>query len=53
MNPAPADLTAASKFLSWVLRHEPGAVGIQLDDGGWADIGASVPPAFIGFPPAV
>jgi putative RNA 2'-phosphotransferase len=39
-DPAPADLTAASKFLSWVLRHDPGAVGLRLDDGGWADISA-------------
>jgi putative RNA 2'-phosphotransferase len=27
--------TATSKFLSYVLRHEPGAVGIELDAGGW------------------
>jgi putative RNA 2'-phosphotransferase len=39
-DPAPADLTSASKFLSWVLRHDPGAIGLQLDDGGWADISA-------------
>jgi putative RNA 2'-phosphotransferase len=32
-----ADLTAASKFLSWVLRHDPGAIGLRLDDAGWAD----------------
>jgi putative RNA 2'-phosphotransferase len=38
--PALADLTAASKFLSWVLRHDPGAIGLELDDGGWADISA-------------
>jgi putative RNA 2'-phosphotransferase len=30
--------TAASKFLSYVLRHEPAAVGISLDSGGWVAI---------------
>lgn len=30
--------TAASKFLSFVLRHEPKAVGITLDAGGWVDV---------------
>jgi putative RNA 2'-phosphotransferase len=39
-DPALADLTAASKFLSWVLRHDPAAIGLRLDDGGWADISA-------------
>ena len=24
-----------SKFLSLVLRHEPGKIGITLDEGGW------------------
>lgn len=28
----------ASKFLSKVLRHDPGSVGIVLDDAGWADL---------------
>lgn len=27
-----------SKFLSLVLRHEPGAAGIALDEHGWADV---------------
>ena len=27
-----------SKFLSYVLRHEPHAIGLQLDSEGWADI---------------
>jgi putative RNA 2'-phosphotransferase len=31
-------LTATSKFLSFVLRHEPGAIGLTLDAQGWADI---------------
>lgn len=28
----------ASKFLSKVLRHDPGLAGIVLDDAGWADL---------------
>jgi putative RNA 2'-phosphotransferase len=28
-----------SKFLSLVLRHKPGKIGLALDDQGWADIG--------------
>jgi putative RNA 2'-phosphotransferase len=31
-------LTATSKFLSLVLRHQPEVVGMQLDDEGWLDI---------------
>jgi putative RNA 2'-phosphotransferase len=27
-----------SKFLSMVLRHDPGRVGITLDGGGWVDV---------------
>lgn len=30
-----AELTAASKFLAYVLRHDPAAIGLALDDGGW------------------
>ncbi|HVY28332.1 MAG TPA: RNA 2'-phosphotransferase [Polyangiaceae bacterium] len=30
--------TDASKFLSFVLRHEPAAVGIALDSSGWVDV---------------
>ena len=36
------DLTSASKFLSFVLRHDPGAIGLTLDREGWADIDALV-----------
>jgi putative RNA 2'-phosphotransferase len=32
------DLTRLSRFLSYVLRHDPGAVGIELDPGGWVDV---------------
>lgn len=31
-----------SKFLSFVLRHQPDAIGITLDLEGWADISALV-----------
>lgn len=27
-----------SKFLSLILRHDPGKIGLQLDDSGWADV---------------
>lgn len=30
--------TKVSKFLSFVLRHDPGAIGIQLDRRGWVNI---------------
>ena len=28
-----------SKFLSFVLRHDPGSIGLRLDEQGWADVG--------------
>ncbi len=31
-------LTETSKFLSYVLRHAPEAIGLTLDSEGWADI---------------
>lgn len=31
-------LNETSKFLSYILRHEPQAIGLQLDSEGWADI---------------
>lgn len=31
-------VTTASKFLSYVLRHEPQAIELTLDSEGWADI---------------
>jgi putative RNA 2'-phosphotransferase len=30
--------TELSKFLSFVLRHEPGAIGLTLDSAGWAAV---------------
>ena len=35
-------LSDASRFLSYVLRHRPDAIGISLDREGWADIAALV-----------
>ena len=32
------ELTTISKFMSLVLRHQPGLIGIELDAAGWADI---------------
>ena len=32
------NLTSKSKFLSLVLRHEPGAIGLVLDENGWANV---------------
>jgi putative RNA 2'-phosphotransferase len=32
------DLTETSKFLSYVLRHNPAAIGAELDEHGWIDI---------------
>lgn len=32
------DLVAASKFLTYVLRHNPGAIGVELDEHGWIEI---------------
>ncbi len=31
-------LNETSKFLSYILRHEPHTIGLQLDAEGWADI---------------
>jgi len=30
------DIKAISKFLSFVLRHDPGSIGLALDEAGWA-----------------
>jgi putative RNA 2'-phosphotransferase len=35
-------LTETSKFLSYVLRHQPDAIGITLDLEGWVDIAALI-----------
>lgn len=35
-------LNETSKFLSYVLRHEPQAIGLQLDSEGWADIDSMI-----------
>lgn len=33
-------LIKTSKFLSYVLRHRPDEIGIQLDDSGWVEVDA-------------
>lgn len=33
-----SDLVQTSKFLSYVLRHRPDAIGIELDEAGWVDV---------------
>lgn len=35
-------LAATSKFLSYVLRHEPQAIGLALDREGWANVDALI-----------
>ena len=37
---APATDVETSKFISYVLRHKPEAIGLSLDSEGWAEIGA-------------
>lgn len=32
------ELSELGKLLSWVLRHEPDAIGLELDRAGWAEI---------------
>lgn len=32
------NLTATSKFLSYVLRHHPESIGLTLDTNGWVDV---------------
>lgn len=32
------DLTKLSRFMSFVLRHDPGSIGLELDSAGWASI---------------
>jgi putative RNA 2'-phosphotransferase len=34
------NLTSASKFLAYVLRHDPAAIGLSLGEGGWVRIDA-------------
>ena len=33
----PKNLKHISKFMSLVLRHQPGEIGLQLDENGWAN----------------
>jgi putative RNA 2'-phosphotransferase len=34
----PGELTAVSKFLSYVLRHHPESIGLTLGEGGWVSV---------------
>src|SRR6185503_13277604 len=34
--------TRISKFLSWVLRHNPHEIGLILDENGWADVNSLI-----------
>ena len=34
----PKETTRISKFLSLILRHEPGQVGLSLDEAGWVRV---------------
>lgn len=36
------NLTKLSKYLSLILRHNPGAAGIELDEHGWAEVDALI-----------
>jgi RNA:NAD 2'-phosphotransferase (TPT1/KptA family) len=38
MTSDPSRLAEISKYLSFILRHEPQSIGLQLDVEGWADI---------------
>jgi len=33
-----ADIVRISKYLSLILRHNPGKIGLTLDENGWADV---------------
>jgi len=32
------DLVQISKYLSWILRHDPDEIGVTLDEGGWVEV---------------
>ena len=36
------EIISTSKFMSRILRHDPGSVGITLDENGWADTSALI-----------
>lgn len=41
-SPMSKKYTELSKFLSYVLRHQPEAIGLSLDEDGWAKIAALI-----------
>ena len=38
----PRAISSTSKYLSFILRHRPDAIGLELDSEGWADIGCLI-----------
>lgn len=36
------EYTKISKFLSFVLRHNPQSIGLELDENGWADVASLI-----------
>lgn len=43
--------TKMSRFLSYVLRHDPDAIGITLDEHGWASVSELIDGMSQGYPP--
>ena len=35
-------MTNTSKFIAYVLRHNPAAVEVELDENGWANVNALI-----------
>ncbi|MGR3622440.1 RNA 2'-phosphotransferase [Pseudophaeobacter sp.] len=44
-------LKTSSKYLSFILRHAPESIGLELDENGWADLAALVEKAEIDLNP--
>jgi len=34
----PGEQTSLSKFLAWVLRHQPAAIALMLSEDGWVSV---------------
>lgn len=46
-------LKTTSKYLSFILRHQPESIGLTLDENGWAEIDALIAKAAIELTPAL
>lgn len=44
------NLTTISKFISMILRHKPEAIGITLDEHGWANVDELIAGVAVGYP---